>query len=205
MTKATHNGTCQCCGRQQAIKNGVLVNHGYVVDNGWFQGICGGTNRQPLENDTSYAEETIKFCKSQAMMLATRTAADITKVPALVGTTVYDRKTVYMTLEEYTAHRNGSLRLSTVETLVKNELYKIHRQGQGLADHAVMLAERIKTVFGQPLVNRQALLPERVRFEFMLYSDAATKSVELKAEGFKTRISGNRRRGWALSGTKQAA
>jgi hypothetical protein len=204
MTKATHNGTCQRCGNQQAIKNGVLVNHGYVVDNGWFQGICGGTNRQPLENDTSYAEETIRFCNEQAPVLASFSGDDVRvlDVRVRVGN---DRKMVQMTTEEYEVYSLGNLSVSSLAIMIEQKVRQTHRQGRMLVEHAEMLAERIKTVFGQPLVNRQALLPERVRFEFMLYSDAATKSAELKAEGFKTRISGNQRRGWALSGTKQAA
>lgn len=37
---ATHNGTCQACGRQHAVnvKSGKLAKHGYTVDWGFFNG-----------------------------------------------------------------------------------------------------------------------------------------------------------------------
>jgi hypothetical protein len=202
MTKATHNGTCQRCGAQQAIKKGVLVNHGYSVLDGWFEGICSGTGHPPLEQDTGYAEETVRFCREKAADLATFTADEVKTLAVRVRVGNFKYDTVQMTTEEYATYARGNLSALKLGIMIEHRVWQVHHQSRTLVEHAEMLAERIKTVFGQPLISRESLLPERVRFEFMLYSDAYTKAVELKAEGFKTRIAGDQRKGWALSGTK---
>ena len=60
-TTHTHRGHCQTCGRVQAVDtaNNLLAKHGYTVDFGYFDGVCRGSDRQPLEVDKSYAEATI--------------------------------------------------------------------------------------------------------------------------------------------------
>jgi hypothetical protein len=52
---ATHNGTCQACGRSHAVglKTGPLAKHGYTVDWGFFNGTCQGSDARPLEIDTA--------------------------------------------------------------------------------------------------------------------------------------------------------
>lgn len=49
MKKATHKGHCQACGRLQALPNGMLSNHGYTVQHGFFAGTCRGSGYQPFE------------------------------------------------------------------------------------------------------------------------------------------------------------
>ena len=49
MTSTQIRGTCQCCGRQQAVVGGMMSKHGYTVDNGWFNGVCSGRNHVPLQ------------------------------------------------------------------------------------------------------------------------------------------------------------
>lgn len=46
-------GICQCCGREQAVVKGRIAKHGYVVENGWFQGVCSGHNYQPMQLDVT--------------------------------------------------------------------------------------------------------------------------------------------------------
>lgn len=58
--KATHSGTCQCCGRVQKLPNGRLSNHGYTVDWGFFNGTCGGSKELPLEQDRTILDTTVK-------------------------------------------------------------------------------------------------------------------------------------------------
>ncbi len=57
MNKATHRGTCQACGRVQAIRPdvGFVAKHGYTVDWGFFNGICAGADVTPMEYDTTLA------------------------------------------------------------------------------------------------------------------------------------------------------
>ncbi len=60
-TTHTHRGHCQACGRVQAVDtaNNLLAKHGYTVDFGYFDGVCTGSDRQPLEVDKSFAKQTI--------------------------------------------------------------------------------------------------------------------------------------------------
>jgi len=60
-TTHTHRGHCQACGRVQAVDtaNNLLSKHGYTVDFGYFDGVCTGSDRQPLEVDKSFTEATI--------------------------------------------------------------------------------------------------------------------------------------------------
>lgn len=47
INRATHQGTCQCCLRIQALPQGRLAKHGYQVafrgSGGWFSGTCRGS------------------------------------------------------------------------------------------------------------------------------------------------------------------
>lgn len=46
----THKGTCQVCGSLQAVneKTGMIAQHGYTVEHGWFEGRCFGSLELPL-------------------------------------------------------------------------------------------------------------------------------------------------------------
>lgn len=58
--KATHRGTCQCCGALQKLPAGVLAKHGYEVARwGFFNGICQGAGEKPFEQDYSLIEKFI--------------------------------------------------------------------------------------------------------------------------------------------------
>ena len=47
--KHTHKGTCQSCGRVQAVKvDGKIAEHGFTVDWGRV-GSCDGSDKQPLK------------------------------------------------------------------------------------------------------------------------------------------------------------
>jgi hypothetical protein len=58
MTKATHKGECQICGRQQKLPGGLLSLHGYTKRWNWFEGTCPGARCQPFEK--SYSEITLR-------------------------------------------------------------------------------------------------------------------------------------------------
>jgi hypothetical protein len=42
-------GNCQCCGKEQAVVNGLMSKHGYTVENGWFFGVCEGNLFKPMQ------------------------------------------------------------------------------------------------------------------------------------------------------------
>lgn len=68
--KATHRGTCQCCGHFQKLPSGCLSKHGYHKTWGCFMGVCPGTSQLPLEVSCDYihaciarAEKSIEVLK----------------------------------------------------------------------------------------------------------------------------------------------
>jgi hypothetical protein len=64
--KATHRGTCQCCGRLQKLPGGLLSKHGYTVDWGYFNGVCWGAHHQPLELDRKILDGAILRLNEEA-------------------------------------------------------------------------------------------------------------------------------------------
>lgn len=65
MAKATHKGTCQCCGAVQKLPNGVLSKHGYTVDWGYFNGTCSGAGSLPFEKSKDLVDSFIDSAKRQ--------------------------------------------------------------------------------------------------------------------------------------------
>jgi len=69
MTKATHYGTCQCCGNYQKLPDGFLSNHGYTIEWNMFDGICSGAKHLPFEKDYSLVEKMIERSKNAIVSL----------------------------------------------------------------------------------------------------------------------------------------
>jgi len=61
MTNATNQirGNCQCCGRQQAVINGLMSKHGYTIKEGWFSGVCSGRNYAPIQVSRTTTDKII--------------------------------------------------------------------------------------------------------------------------------------------------
>lgn len=76
MTKATHKGTCQCCGAIQKITRGKLARHGYTLTFGWQAGTCRGSGRLPFEQSIDLVEDYIKTAEDSAVAYE-NTACDI--------------------------------------------------------------------------------------------------------------------------------
>ena len=72
MAKATHKGTCQVCGRVQAInaKTGMLAKHGYTVEWGWFEGTCRGSDHLPFEKSCELVKKSIVWAEERLVALA---------------------------------------------------------------------------------------------------------------------------------------
>lgn len=75
MSKATHLGTCQACGRQQMLPSGVLAAHGYEISHGFQNGVCMGAGHLPYEVSTDLIERSISHAMANADRLD-RDAAD---------------------------------------------------------------------------------------------------------------------------------
>ena len=65
MAKATHEGTCQCCGKLHKLPNGRLSKHGYTVDWGFFNGVCLGAGFPPYELSCDLITECIVAAQKQ--------------------------------------------------------------------------------------------------------------------------------------------
>lgn len=86
MSKTQTRGNCQCCGRDQAVAKGTMAHHGYTVDNGYFNGTCGGHMHAPLQVERTVADSIVAKCRQDAERLDKRAAAlkDGTEVLTLV-------------------------------------------------------------------------------------------------------------------------
>ena len=77
-TQHTHRGNCQACGALQAMARGgqPLALHGYVVAGwGFFNGVCPGSRKLPLQLDRTYADEIIAQLTQRAADAIERAAA----------------------------------------------------------------------------------------------------------------------------------
>jgi hypothetical protein len=70
MIKATHNGTCQVCGKLQALPEGKLSKHGYDVQFHYFRGVCPGAAFLPQEQDREQADKV-----AHGLMVRSRSCA----------------------------------------------------------------------------------------------------------------------------------
>jgi hypothetical protein len=82
MAKASFQlrGHCQCCGSEQAVRNGVMAHHGYTVKNGWFQGKCRGYQYAPVELRRNALDDTIEMIRDQITTLSE--SADMLSSPS---------------------------------------------------------------------------------------------------------------------------
>jgi len=69
LKKATHVGSCQCCGNEQKLPKDVLSLHGYDVRWGFFNGICRGAGYKPYEQDCSLIQKFIDSAKETLAMV----------------------------------------------------------------------------------------------------------------------------------------
>lgn len=66
MKKSTHDGTCQLCGRLQALPNGKLAKHGYTTRWGFFSGTCPGSEHLPYEVSSDLLQDAMQRAQRAA-------------------------------------------------------------------------------------------------------------------------------------------
>ena len=182
-TTHTHRGHCQACGRVQAVDtaNNLLAKHGYTVDFGYFDGVCTGSDKKPLEVDKSFSEATIveisewidgqkvllqeamegKKTFSQYSLRATRCGFDIVpfsqkhimdKDYTVVAYTEEDLK---KHCEEYNQNSDWNT-ISFDEIFTKFQKLYIQNIEAGIANaiqHIESLQKLIEEVHGKELIN----------------------------------------------------
>lgn len=82
---ATHQGTCQICGRAQMLPGSKLAKHGYTTRWGFFSGTCTGSGWGPFETHCDKIEDAIVRAKQHAAHLRSEAkqlvaSTDVTKV-----------------------------------------------------------------------------------------------------------------------------
>ena len=209
MTKATHNGTCQACGRSQAVRaNGRLAKHGYTVDYGYFSGTCSGSDKAPLEQKTDWNIEVVRAIRDWADDQDRKAASEITEVVVSVYIkgdynrgTAGRRENQTMNREqfiEYTKQFAGAQGDEAWNSQVNNFKSALTRNATFARKDADNLEVLRDKTFGNDLTPREienAPQPQRESFSADSNGGAMHKAYdrarELKAEGIRSRVSGH--------------
>lgn len=202
MTKATHNGTCQLCGRVHAYNESRgLAKHGYTVEWGYFSGTCHGSGRQPLEIDRSVLDSTLQAWAERAAAWRAVKANDVQKAIVRVSGR-YGRPEIMhgvefaAFVELHAAGRlsyiYGSADLNRAWTLAQEDTEReLHREADHLQAHIEAMRALADRTHGQPLPLR--IDPEIDTERHVGYHsnqrDAYREAAKFpKADGWKTRV-----------------
>lgn len=131
MSKATHKGTCQCCGNVQKLPSGVLSKHGYTVDFGWFNGVCMGAGHLPFEKSTDLIERCIESAKQSIERLTAeiaelKTATDYVWLHIYVGA-----RTRNGSAYRWTKYNRADIRVETYGDEGQFEKYHVEFEAYG--------------------------------------------------------------------------
>lgn len=167
-TNATHNGTCQVCGRAQAHKARGLAKHGYKVTDWGFSGTCRGSDRDPVEVSTDLLDATCADLTARAEPLAQATPESVRCVVLThteykeVRRYVTERtqvQTVVKTEAEYDAWkaaRGPRYGGGTWRQELTNEAYRLRGVAASMRAHVEFLRELKAERHGQPLLPRMS-------------------------------------------------
>lgn len=224
MTKATHNGTCQACGRNQAVKaDGRLAKHGYTVDYGYFNGTCSGAEHAPLEKDTAHNVDVVAAVRNWADQQEQLSNGNIKTVPIRVkdtdSTDRYARKTIQRNREDFIATQRSDWQKDEQQKWddfaskkFDEKIESVRFQLRNAAKHArkdadLLEALRAKT-FGNELTSREVPADQRPQKEtgFRTIREGYIRADELKKLGFvSVRVNGGTMRVSEISVTYRQA
>jgi hypothetical protein len=184
--KATHNGTCQCCGNSQAVSP-LLSNHGYTVDFGYFNGTCRGANAQPLEESRDLSDKLVLELRNEAKRLAALTSENIKSITIKVSNNRFRHARIEAT-ETVSSQEEINLLCETHEhselfeanygensyhakysgnnfaDKSKAQLELFHRQSGLMKEHAETMYERANLTTGKKALEPRAKSKDKVRF-----------------------------------------
>ncbi len=141
--KTQTRGICQCCGREQAVVNGMMAKHGYTVKQGWFSGVCSGKNFAPVQVSRTETDSLIaSITEEVAELIATANKYESKEITP---------KTVLTFKREEIPFEQGSLREQS-EARVRNEWACRNRAKMG-SDFVKTMTEIANKYHGQPLVK----------------------------------------------------
>jgi len=208
MTKATHNGTCQACGRSQAVTaRGTLAKHGYTVDYGYFSGTCSGSGKKPLEQETAHNIDVVASIRDWADKQDEKAARDIYEIvvsvyvngtPSTIGG--YQNQTMNReTYIKYTKKFAGLQGAEAWNSAVDNFKSNLKRHATFARKDADNLDTLRGKTFGNELTPREVeAQPVRESFSYSAekrgaMGQAYDRARELKAEGIRSRVTGDAR------------
>lgn len=200
-TQATHNGTCQCCGRVQAYSKSGVAKHGYTTEWGYFNGVCGGSDHEPLELATDLNVQTVAAMLNFANEQEAKAEGDITQVPVEIrekDARVWgkvNKRIEWMTREQFDAHQSRGY--STFDSAVKALRFSLRRSAEMVRREAADLEQLRDKVHGQPLQARAVEAPLRREYA-KSYREAYARCEELKAEG-KRGVRQRRQQGYGFA------
>ena len=196
MTKATHNGTCQACGRSQAF-NGSLAKHGYTTKWGYFAGTCSGSDKSPLELETSHNVATVAAIRDWADAQDAKAASDIKEVIVNVyvkgdynkGTAGHRENQTMNRVQfiEYAKGFSGAQGNEAWEKQVAAFKLNLTRNAEFARKDADNLDALRDKTYGNELTPRQ-VESDLVRKYFNSPRDAYTMQADLKEQGIKATV-----------------
>jgi hypothetical protein len=201
---ATHNGTCQACGRVQAIRaNGLLAKHGYTTEYGFFNGTCSGSDHPPLELQTGHNEQVVIRLREWADKQEAVAAGEILEVP--VTRRKYINGKTIKTIEalDQAAYEADRSLYGRWEHAVESYRYQLRGSASQARISADELVRLRSEVHGQPVKPRATELPI-VREHVSTYREAYARVQALKAEGIDARQRRDNYRGFTITYRKGA-
>lgn len=146
MKKSTHTGTCQACGRAQALPAGVLAKHGYTVKWGFFSGTCAGSGQRPLEIDRHFCDEIIQQLGEQAAAADARAIeyenGSMVPFQARAGFDAKDRNGRWVEVMVPYADADEYHQKQAIDNAISTMRYNA-KEMRAHAGHLCILAERI--------------------------------------------------------------
>lgn len=68
-------GSCQACGREQAVVDGIVAQHGFTLAWHYRHGVCSGSRFEPAEVSVRHAENVVHSLRKQADEIERRLVA----------------------------------------------------------------------------------------------------------------------------------
>ena len=153
-SKIQLRGHCQCCGNEQAVRrNRGIAQHGYTVENGFFQGPCTGHRFHPIEESHARADEVVASVRASVAELrlkAEKTLAGLADPEQYKSGYHYVQEPKWERVEEFSpfADASESKKADIRDGISRNLLGKA-QAGEQFAD---FLAQLVENVHGKPLI-----------------------------------------------------
>jgi hypothetical protein len=192
-TNTTLRGHCPCCGNLQAVPRGIS-KHGYTVEHGWFQGVCGGEGHRPIEEDRSVTDKIVidinKQCAELDQLAADLAAGRVTpkgKDKTRYNAATQKRESFFVAWEFLTAWEQSDL--------ARNEAYKAQYRAKTGRDFAAYLTSIADQFHGKALIEeaKKEAAPRIARGEKKLFDGRLVLTADY-VQGARVYYNGGR--GW---------